>query len=258
MRGIIHVGMLDQLKENITDIIFPRRCPLCGSVINRNERICSRCSKDVEFIRRPICRTCGRPLYTCDCRRGQYAFVRNVSPLVYTKAAKRGIRRMKFNNSPSSCTYFGKLMANVVRREYTDIGINFDCVIGVPMHSDDYRNRGYNQAALLAKIVAEELELPHYIHVLVKYRKNSAQHTLSFKERQQNIKGVFRVAMPEMIRGCTVLLCDDVTTSGSTLNECALTLLEAGAKSVYCVTATVSVLSEMPAIKAAAFNTPWL
>lgn len=252
------MGILEQLKENITDILFPRRCPLCGAVINRNERICSKCSKDVEFIRRPICRTCGRPLHNCDCSVRRYAFLRNVSPMVYTKAAKRGIHRMKFHNSPSSCIYFGKLMANVVRTEYIDTGIKFDCVVGVPMHSDDYRNRGYNQAVLLAKTVARELELPHYVHVLVKHRKNSAQHTLSFKERQLNIKGVFRVTKPDMIRGCTVLLCDDVTTSGSTLNECAVTLLEAGAKAVYCVTATVAVFSEMPAIKADAFDTQWI
>lgn len=252
------MGILNQLKESVVEILFPRRCPLCGAVINRNERICSRCSKDVEFIRRPICRICGRPLYTCTCIRGQYVFVRNVSPLVYTRAAKRGIHRMKFNNSPSSCTYFGKLMASVVRTEYLDIGINFDCVIGVPMYADDYRNRGYNQANLLAKTVAQEIELPYYADVLVKYKKNHAQHTLSYKERQINIQGVFRVERPDDICGCVVLLCDDVTTSGSTLNECALTLLNAGAKAVYCVTATVSVLSEMPAIKAAAFDTAWL
>lgn len=252
------MGMLEQFKETVTDMLFPRRCPLCGVVIYRNERICSRCSKDVEFIRRPICRTCGRPLYTCSCGRERYAFVRNVSPLVYTKAAKRGIHRMKFNNAPSSAAYFGKLMANVVRTEYLDLGIDFDCVIGVPMYSDDYRRRGYNQASLLAKTVAEEIEVPHYVHVLVKHQKNNAQHTLSYQERKRNIQGVFRVARPEAVRDCVVLLCDDVTTSGSTLNECALTLLDAGAKAVYCVTATVAVLSEMPAIKAAAFDGAWL
>lgn len=250
------MGVFDQFKENVNDILFPRRCPLCGSVINRNERICSKCSKDVEFIRRPICRICGRPLYTCSCRKGNYAFVRNVSPLVYTKAAKKGIHRLKFNNSPASSTYFGKLMANVVRTEYLNIGIRFDCVIGVPMHPDEYRERGYNQADLLAKTVAEDIEVPRFVKVLVKYRKNSAQHTLSYIERQRNIRNVFRVTRPEAIIGRTVLLCDDVTTSGSTLDECARTLLDAGARAVYCVTATVAVMSEMPAIKAAAFDVP--
>lgn len=248
------MGMFDQLKENVNDILFPRRCPLCGAVINRTERICSKCSKDVEFIRRPICRICGRPLYTCNCRQGKYAFVRNVSPLIYTRAAKKGIHRLKFNNSPASSVYFGKLMANAVNTEYLSLGIRFDCVMGVPMHSDEYRSRGYNQANLLAKTVSEEIEVPHFVKVLIKYRKNSAQHTLSYKERQRNIQGVFRVARPEAVIGRTILLCDDVTTSGTTLNECARTLLDAGAKSVYCVTATVAVLSEMPAIKAAAFD----
>ncbi len=248
------MGMLDNIKEKMTEIIFPRRCPLCGALINSNERICSKCSRDVEFIRRPVCRICGRPLYSCHCRKGQYAFVRNVSPLIYTKAAKKGIHRMKFNDSPYSCTYFGKLMANAVRTEYLDSGIRFDCVIGIPMFKDDVLTRGYNQAVLLAKTVADEIEVPLLTKVLIKQIRNKPQHTLSHMERQRNIKGVFRVARPEMVHGKTVLLCDDVTTSGSTLNECALTLLDAGARAVYCVTATVAVLSEMPAIKAAAFG----
>ena len=251
------MGMLDQIKERITDLVFPRRCPLCGALINSNERICSKCSRDVEFIRRPICRMCGRPLYSCNCRKGQYAFVRNVSPLVYTKAAKKGIHRMKFNDSPYSCIYFGKLMANAVRAEYLEHDIRLDCVIGVPMFKDDVVTRGYNQAVLLAKTVADEIEVPLLNKVLIKQIKNRPQHTLSHKERQSKIKGVFRVARPELVRGKTVLLCDDVTTSGNTLNECAITLLDAGAKAVYCVTATVAVLSEMPAIKAAAFGNMW-
>ena len=78
--------MLKRMMEKFAETIYPRRCPLCGSIVNRNERICSKCSKEIEFIRRPICRICGRPLYSCSCRKGDYVFVRNVSPLVYTKA----------------------------------------------------------------------------------------------------------------------------------------------------------------------------
>ena len=251
------MGMLDRIKERFSEAVYPRRCPLCGAMINSNERICSRCSRDVEFIHRPICRICGRPLYSCTCRKGDYAFVRNVSPLVYTKAAKKGIHRMKFNNSPYSCIYFGKLMANIVRTEYLDSGVHIDCVIGVPMHKDDFMTRGYNQAMLLARTVAEEIEAPLLSKALIKQVRNRPQHTLSFMECQRNVKGVFRVPRSEMIRGKTVLLCDDVTTSGITLNECAITLLDAGARAVYCVTAAVAVMSEMPAIKAAAFGTGW-
>ena len=251
------MDMFKRIKESVMDLVYPRRCPLCGALINSNERICNRCSKDVEFIRRPICRICGRPLYSCQCRKGDFAFVRNVSPLVYTKSAKKGIHRMKFHNSPYSCTYFGKLMANAVRTEYLDCGVRFDCVIGVPMFKDDFLTRGYNQAVLLARTVAEEIEVPLLNKVLIKHKRSRPQHTLSPMERSKNLEGVFRVDRPELIRGKIVLLCDDVTTSGNTLNECTLTLLEAGARAVYCVTATVAVVSEMPAIKAAAFGMGW-
>ena len=248
------MGFIRQIKETAVELFFPRRCPLCGALIQYNERICSRCAKDMVFIRRPICRKCGRPLGTCDCGRERYAYTRNVSPLIYTRAARRGIHRMKFRNVPSSCRYFGKLMACVVRSEYLDADIRIDCVIGVPMHPEEQRKRGYNQANLLAETVASELELPYLNRVLVKYRRNQKQHMLSLVERRKNIKDVFRVARPEAVAGKTVLLCDDVTTSGSTINECTLMLLNAGAKEVYCVTATVAVLSEMPPMQTAENN----
>lgn len=251
------MALLERIKEKVAEAVYPRRCPLCGAVINSNERICSRCSKDVEFIRRPICRICGRPLYTCQCRKGETAYVRNVSPLVYTKAAKRGIHRMKFNNAPASCTYFGKLMANSVRAEYLESGVRFDCVIAVPMYRADFAARGFNQAQLLARTVADEIEVPLLNKVLIKTFRTHPQHTLSFQERTRNLRGAFRVTDPTQIRGKVILLCDDVTTSGCTLNECSYTLMEAGARAVYCVTATISVASEMPAIKAAAFGYAW-
>lgn len=237
------MGLLKQLQACLLDLVFPSRCPLCGDLLYDHQSLCRQCAHDVEFICHPICRQCGRPLGSCHCGEATYAFTRNVSPLLYTNAARRGIHRMKFRNSPSSCAYFGKLMALAVRTEYLDAGIPIDCVMGVPMYSEDERRRGYNQANLLAKTVASELRLPYLSRVLIKYQKNQRQHTLSYAERQKNIKNVFCVVHTEKIDGKTVLLCDDVTTSGGTLNECARILLEAGAREVYCVTATAAVKS---------------
>lgn len=237
------MNFFKQCKEAALDLLFPRRCPLCGVVLRSNERICGRCAKDMTFIRRPICQRCGRPSGSCFCHLERFAFTRNVSPLLYTRAARRGIHRMKFSHVLSASVYFGRLMAGAARMEYADAGILFDAVIGVPMHPQDYHARGYNQADLLARTVADELRLPLVKRALVKYRRTSAQHTLSWRERRTNIKDVFRVSNPDAVRGKTILLCDDVMTTGSTLNECALTLLDAGAREIYCVTATVAMLS---------------
>lgn len=238
------MNWLGTVGESLGELLFPRRCPLCGAVIYRSERICARCAGDMEFIRPPVCRRCGRPAGKCFCRRDNYAFTRNVSPLCYTRAAKRGIHRMKFRGAPSAAKYFGMLMASTVKAQYIEQGMRFDCVVGVPMHRVDERKRGYNQANLLARTVAQELGLPYASRVLVKYKRSQSQHTLSARERRQNVRDVFRVARPEAVEDRTVLLCDDVITSGSTLSECAATLLEAGAKEIYCVTATAAILSE--------------
>jgi len=164
-----------------------------------------------------------------------YIFERSVSPFVYTKAARSGIHRLKFDKKESSAVFFAKMMALVVKREYSDYNIHI--VTSVPLHRDSEAKRGFNQSALLANGIAKDLELKVNNNILVKSAKNAVQHSLSRQDRLRNVKDVYRVARPDLIHNRTVLLCDDVMTTGSTLNECARVLLEAGAARVICVTA---------------------
>lgn len=243
------MSFFDRVKETALSGMFPRKCPLCGALLLPNERICGKCSDELEFIYAPVCRRCGRPVFDCGCEEESFRFERCVSPFVYTKSVRSGIHRLKFRNSPSSAVFFGKMMAATVRREYDDYSINV--VTSVPLHPNDRKRRGYNQAALLARHMAQELELPSNSGILIKSRQNNTQHTLSRQERVRNVSGVFEVARPYLIQNRTVLLCDDIITTGSTLSECAGALLDAGAKRVLCVTAAAVCGSHQGNIKRA-------
>ena len=234
------MGFFEQLKDAALDRIFPRRCPLCGTALMPNARVCAECSETLEFIKPPVCLQCGRPVFDCACSDEPFVFDRCVASFVYTKSIRRGMHRFKFHNAPTVAGFFSRYMAATVRQQYGDEYI--DLVTCVPMHPEDMRQRGYNQAMLLARETGAILELPVYNNLLRKTVQNSVQHSLTRKERQRNVSGVYKfspTALP--LNGRTVLLCDDVITTGSTLNECAAVLKEAGAGRVLCVTAAAVV-----------------
>jgi len=242
------MGFFVDLKDAALDRLFPRRCPLCGTALQPNARICGECSDSLEFIMPPICNFCGRPVFDCSCTEQPFVFDRCVSPFVYTKSIRRGMHRFKFNNAPTVASFFARYMASTVRREYKDEYI--DIVTCVPMHPLDIRQRGYNQALLLARETGSLLELPVHNNLLVKVNRNSVQHSLTRQERQRNVDGVFEVSRSYRdLRGRTILLCDDIITTGSTLNECARVLREAGAGRVLCVCAAAVVGSAEQSLK---------
>lgn len=233
------MGLFSDIKENASNILFPRRCPLCGGILMRNERICGSCSDELVFINPPVCRLCGRPAFDCACDGTVRYYERNVSPFVYTKSVRNGLHRLKFHDAPNVAGFFSKFMAASVSREYHDYHI--DIVTSVPMHTADISRRGYNQAALLASGVSEIIGIPVYNNILKKVNPTNVQHTLPRAERFKNIYGAFEVTRPYMVRHKTVLICDDIITTGYTLDECARVLIGAGADCVLCATAAAVV-----------------
>jgi ComF family protein len=117
-----------------------------------------------------------------------------------------------------------------------------DIISPVPLRKNREKERGYNQADLLAKPLAFELQLPYNPRILQRQRETQSQVELSLAERRKNLKDAFK-ADPKTIKDINILVVDDVTTSGSTLEACATAFLEAGAKTVYGVTVARAVLS---------------
>jgi len=119
-----------------------------------------------------------------------------------------------------------------------EAGLAFDCIIPVPMHKGKIRKRGYNQAELMARPLAHKTGLPLLVKALVRQKASKPMSRLSTYDRMENVKNIFAVknGQAQLIRNKTVLLVDDIYTTGSTADECSRVLLEAGAQKVYLLT----------------------
>ncbi|MDY6868125.1 MAG: ComF family protein [Chloroflexota bacterium] len=141
------------------------------------------------------------------------------------------IRSLKYDHNQSLGEYFSRDLLACVE------GLNWplELVIPVPLSPFRIKERGYNQSALLARPLAMSLSLNYQPYALKRIRNTRSQVELSATERRINVEGAFQ-AVPELVRGKSVLLVDDVTTTGSTLNECSRALTLGGASAVYCLT----------------------
>ena len=224
-------------KEYFASFLFTQRCKYCGRVIDIRKESCEPCENSIREITGVVCFKCGKEKKKCD-RHGQILFYEKLcAPYYYSGAIKTLIWRLKFRNKTDIADFLGEQMAKSVVTKYE--GYDFDLITYVPTTKKDTKNRGYNQAELLAKKLSQILGVPCE-EILVKKYETAPQHTLPEMKRTGNLLGVFDVAEKADIEFKRILLCDDVKTTGATLNECAKTLLIGGAAEVFCVTAAVT------------------
>jgi len=218
-------------------MIWPARCPTCDRITQSRTKLCPNCAEENEEIGE-ACIGCGRPKEKCTCLKEALDLdLAAVYP--YQDGVRRAIQAMKFRERTDLFDFFSIKMADRFRAVFPDAKV--DLVAAVPMTRRDRKQRGYNQSAELAKRVAWQLGVKYEKHMLEKIKETATQHTLSEKQRKKNVKGAFRVRPDVDLRGKTVLLCDDVKTTGATLNECRNVLLKSGAEEVWCVTIAVTV-----------------
>ncbi len=218
-------------------LFFPNRCYVCGDVIGWQQHICPRCYDKVPYILPPICAHCGRSKADCVCRGHKRSYERCVSPLYYDNELKMAIYQLKTYGYRQVVDSLAMEMAEVIRREYG--GITFDAIVPVPLHRSTLSARGFNQAELLGRSLSTCVNSPVRA-MLKKLYATKPQKTLTMQQRSGNLLGAFDVIEDAPIDGATVLLVDDVVTTGSTLDECAKMLKLYGAKEVYAVTAAAA------------------
>ena len=218
-------------------LLFPARCPLCDKIVQRRSCLCEECAKTVERIESP-CLGCGREKGECMCSQMNFG-LQLAAPFAYKDKVAQAVKRFKFSEERWLSEFFAKETAAAVKAAFPDT--SFDFVTCVPLTAKKLRSRGYNQSALFAKDCAYFLET-QFKEALIKNRETADQHTLKAKARLANLKGAFAAAPKAEIKGKTVLLCDDIKTTGATLDTCRKTLLKAGAKEVCC--ACIAVVPE--------------
>lgn len=225
-----------KLKRIIYTAFFPERCSICGEIKPFLKAYCPKCLIDTKAIPDDVCKKCAHE--KCICHKNLTATLPHFTAVYYYQGhLKRCILRLKFHGESSYAEIFGKAMANKLKADYPDT--TFDGVCFVPMTKSAKRKRGYNQSELLAREVANELRLS-LVPCLAKVKDSSDQKTLTGEERRKNLKNNFTVTKKTNISGKTLILCDDIKTTGATLKECSDTLMRAGANDVYCLSLAVT------------------
>jgi ComF family protein len=232
--------MLAALFDPFLTLLYPPRCLVCKAL--GESGLCAACARQIAPVAPPFCRTCGQTLLPdangcLDCRRRRTAFTRARSMGAYDGVLRHAIHQFKYRDRPQMAVPLGHLLTAYARDHAAELnGLHFDSLLPVPMHPIRQRRRGYNQSERLARVVGNELSLPLLTGALVRIRPTRPQVGLTGEARRTNLRGAFAAQQPELITGNTLLLIDDVVTSGSSLHECALVLKAAGAKSVYALT----------------------
>ena len=214
------------------DWLYP---PRCGGCANQGSRWCVNCQRESSLIVPPVCQCCGQMLThegLCQaCRTGRPNFEALRSWAVFNGPVKNALHRLKYKRDVA----LGEALSAPMIVRFNQLNWPVDLVAPVPLGVARQAQRGYNQAALLARPLALACELPYQIRALAKTRETRSQVGLSHDQRWQNVDGSF-TARERTVRGKTVLLVDDVATSGATLSACALALHKAGARAVYALT----------------------
>lgn len=209
--------------------LFPTRCAFCGKIAPQG--VCEACLRSLPTLPEDVCPVCGRELTNCRCRVKVPSYNGCAAPFYYEGPAKKGVWRIKFSKKTAGTAVFAQYSARAVRARFGDVV--FDAVACVPMSGAEEKKRGFNQSELFARALARELGL-RFESLLRKTRDTKPQRECTSAQRRTNVKGAFSVRHSCPVGGRIVLLADDVITTGSTIEECAKTLLQAGAAGVYC------------------------
>ena len=234
---------LSALMPTVLDLVYPRECAGCGGPAGREaQHFCWDCVAGFEFITDRFCSICGDPVegmveheFTCSmCRDHRPHFDRARSAARYRGHLREALHAFKYNHATHLSRDFVSLLANCVHAHYG--AVRFDAVTCVPLYPRKERERTYNQATLLAGGLAEELDLPLLGNCLRRTRSTATQTNLTANERRKNIRGAFTAEQQKWIDGRSLLLVDDVMTTGATVDEVAKVLKKGGAHKVYVVT----------------------
>ena len=223
----------------LLDLLYPPRCPICDRILNRKEgRCCAKCEKKLPWIAGPTCMKCGKMIdreedeYCEDCGKYAHAVTRGAAAFAYTGALRHSVYRMKAENRRDYLDFYADAMTQAL--ETYLVRWQPERIIGVPMHWQKKWKRGYNQSELLAKKIAKRTGIQMEDAWVYCCKKTKAQKLLGRKERERNLKGCFALKQ-EKKRFRSVLIVDDIYTTGSTIDELAGLLKTVGVEQVYFV-----------------------
>ena len=209
--------------EILMDILFPPKCVSCGEYLNG--------------VARFLCPACEKTLFIADgFKRDKLACEGFCAPYFYEGAAKAAMGRLKFGSNIDVAPFFSTALLQSIRCDF--FGVDFDIITCVPSTRSSIAKRGYNQAQVIAEDIKIDADFDP--NLLKKRTDTGTQHLLDAYSRQKNIESAYALNRGRMVTGKTILLIDDILTTGATVNACARELYYSGAKAVYVACATVT------------------
>jgi len=208
---------LELIIEGMINLIFPKRCGICNQGINE-EYTCQKCKKKLEYI-------CINEMILGK-EKDFFAFC--ICAYAYSGIVRKKILQFKFQNKKYLYQSLSQKLFEILKEYQEEI----DEIIAVPISWKRFCERGYNQTSLIASFLAKALKKRQLKHVLIKSKNNNKQSRLKIQERISNVTGVYAVLQKEKIAGKTILLIDDILTTGATIRECSRVLRESGAKKI--------------------------
>ncbi len=229
-------AFLGNTRQAAADLLFPRRCPVCGGIVMPKGRlVCPACLKQLSFVSSPVCMKCGKEIenreqeYCADCLRRKKSFERGFALLNYDSRAAVSMAAIKYHNKREYLDFYARAAALRFEKQFKQAGIQV--MVPVPVHDSRLKTRGFNQAAVLAEKLSAELGIP-WEDLLIRVKKTDPQKNLGSADRLKNLSKAFQ-ASEEAGKWERVLLVDDIYTTGSTAEICSRVLLGAGVKQVF-------------------------
>lgn len=204
--------------KKILSVFFPQRCPFCKEVVSSDKVVCEVCEKKINL------KNIKNTLTT---RNGEKFIC--VAPFAYIEPIRSAIHDYKFHGVKSFAVPFGKYITDILKESFDVTKI--DLITSVPLHKTRKRERGFNQSELFAREISHITGIK-YAEVLKKVKNNKIQHELNLAERTENVKNVYAVVDGIDLQGKTVIICDDILTTGNTMAECANVIFSAGAEKI--------------------------
>ena len=221
----------------LTDFFFPPRCALCDGLLKPSEQgVCKACMPDLKRIGQPYCMKCGKGLtkesetLCADCKMHTHVFESGRALFLYNDAMKKSIYRFKYDNRKEYAAFYGRAISDGLGDWIRSLSP--DCIIPIPLHEKRLKKRGYNQAELIGASLSTLVHVPLRNDLLIRCADTKKQKELNVSEREKNLKKAFKTTQNN-VKLDTVLLVDDIYTTGATMDAAAACLRAAGAGHVH-------------------------
>jgi ComF family protein len=235
---------LAEVLNDLSEVIFPPLCLSCAEIMHpfNGQIFCRACEEQIHFITGSICHICGTTFpdspaesHLCgECLEKKPHFTSARAIFSYKDIILNAIHKFKYKRDLSSGGILASFMAEF---SFPDVDFaDYSLIMPVPLHIKRLRERGFNQALILARAIGEKRKIAVDFSILKRHKFSLTQTGSNKKERKHNIGGAFEVSDRKKIAGKNIILVDDVYTTGATVNECAKTLIKEGAQRVSVLT----------------------